>query len=285
MTDESKLMALYGLRYNPFLPAIPSDALWRPPELQEFFFRVETLVLDGGFAMISGDNGTGKSKVLQMLAGHLSQIGDVIVGVMERPQNKLGDWYRELGDLFGVSLSPANRYGGFKALRTRWHNHIRSTLFRPVILIDEAQITPTESLTELRLLASANFDSEALISAVLCGDHSLPDRFRHKDLTPLGSRVRTRLNLGPRSAEDLRLFLDHLLDSAGAPGLMAEDLKVTVITHCAGNMRILVGMCADLLASAAARERRQLDEQLYLETFGRSIPAGHPGNSRSRKQT
>jgi len=217
MIDERKLMALYGLRYNPFLPGIPPEDLWHPPELKDFFFRVETLVLDGGFALISGENGAGKSKVLQLLAGHLSQIGDVVVGVMERPQSKLGDWYRELGGLFGVNLSPANRYGGFKSLRERWHEHLKNTFFHPVLLIDEAQITPTESLTELRLLASANFDSESLISAVLCGDHTLPHRFRHDSLTALGSRVRTRLNLGARSADDLRLFLDHLLDAAGAP--------------------------------------------------------------------
>jgi hypothetical protein len=169
-------------------------------------------------------------------------------------------------------------------LRARWRNHIKSTLFRPVLLIDEAQIAPTESLTELRLLSSAHFDSEALISAVLCGDHNLPDRFRHRDLTALGSRVRTRLNLGPRTADDLRLFLDHLLDAAGAPGLMNEDLKETIIALCAGNLRMLVGMGADLLATAAAQDRRQLDEQLYLETFGRSIPAGTPGAGRGRKR-
>jgi type II secretory pathway predicted ATPase ExeA len=179
MIDERKLLALYGLKYNPFIPGVPVEDLWRSPPMEAFFYRVETLVLDGGFAVITGDNGAGKSKILQMLASHLSKIGDVVVGVMERPQNKLGDWYRELGELFGVRLSPANRYGGFKSLRAQWRTHIKSTLFRPVLLIDEAQVIPNESLTELRLLCSAHFDSEALLSTVLCGDSKLSERFRH----------------------------------------------------------------------------------------------------------
>jgi type II secretory pathway predicted ATPase ExeA len=285
MIEERKLLALYGLKYNPFIGSVPAEDLWRPPELDSFFFRVENLVLDGGFALISGDNGTGKSKALQMLANHLDRIGDVVVGVMERPQSKQGDWYRELGDLFGVDLSPVNRYGGFKALRARWRSHIKSTLFRPILLVDEAQETPTESLTELRLLSSAHFDSEALISAVLCGDSTLPERFRHKSLTALGSRIRTRLSFGPRSTGDLRLFLDHLLDAAGAPGLMTDELKETLIAHCAGNLRMLVGMCAELLDWAAVQERKRLDEQLYFEAYGRSAPSDTPRKSRSAPRT
>lgn len=251
-------------------------------ELSGFCFRVETLVLDGGFAVLTGVNGVGKSKALQLLSGHLDQIGDVVVGVMERPQSKLGDWYRELGDLFGVDLSPANRYGGFKALRARWRAHIKSTLFRPVLLIDEAQMAPTESLNELRLLSSAHFDSEALISAVLCGDDSLADRFREHKLMALGSRVRTRLHLGPRSPEELLGFLDHLLDRAGASGLMTDELKTTMVAHSGGTLRILTSLCAELLVHAASKDRRQLDEQLYFEVFG-SLPKT-PSRSGRRRQ-
>lgn len=281
MIDERRLLALYGLKYNPFLPGIPAEDLWTPPELEGFCFRVENLVLDGGFALLTGVNGVGKSKALQLLSGHLDQIGDVVVGVMERPQSKLGDWYRELGELFGVDLSPANRYGGFKALRARWRAHIKSTLFRPVLLIDEAQVAPTESLTELRLLSSAHFDSEALISAVLCGDDTLADRFRHRQLMALGSRVRTRLHLGPRSTEELLGFLEHLLENAGAPALMSDELKSTVAAHSGGNLRILTSLCAELLVNGASQDRRQLDEQLYFEVFG-SMPKAASRGSRRR---
>lgn len=216
--NDPRLRARYGLKYDPFSPDVPAEDIWAPPGFDLFALRIEHLAREGGFASVDGPNGAGKSKALQLLDARLRRIPDLAVGVMTRPQSATGDFYRELGQIFGVDLSPANRYGGFKSLRERWHEHLKNTFFHPVLLIDEAQITPTESLTELRLLASANFDSESLISAVLCGDHTLPHRFRHDSLTALGSRVRTRLNLGARSADDLRLFLDHLLDAAGAPG-------------------------------------------------------------------
>lgn len=265
MTD--RLLARYGLKYNPFLPAVPVEDLWTPPAAEAFFFRVETLVMDGGFALITAEPGLCKSKILQQLATRLDQVGDVQVGVMSRPQSKLGDLYRELGDLFGVDLSPANRYGGFKALRARFRNYIKSTLFRPVLLVDEAQEVDTVCLNELRLLSSAHFDSECLLTTVLCGDTRLSERFRSRDLLSLGSRIRTRLVLEPYSKDCLREFVDHVLDRAGAPGLMSEPLRDVLVDHAAGNPRVLVNMGAELLAEAAHRELAVIDEHLFVEVF------------------
>ncbi len=264
---NSKLLARYGLKYNPFLPSIPVEDLWSPPGADVFFYRVETLVMDGGFALISAEPGMCKSKVLQQLAGRLDQIGDVVVGVMEHPQSKLGDMYREMGDLFGVDLSPANRYGGFKALRARFRNHIKSTLFRPALLIDEAQSVEAQCLEELRILSSARFDSESLLTVVLCGDGRLATRFRSRNLLPLGSRIRTRLTLEPYSKDALRDFVDHILDRAGAPGLMTESLRDVVVDHAGGNPRILVNMGAELLETAAERDLPVLDDQLFLQVY------------------
>jgi general secretion pathway protein A len=266
---DPHLLARYGLKYNPFLPAIPADALWSPPGLDDFCFRVEGLVMDGGFAMITGDPGLGKSKALHLLAQRLDQVGEVVVGVMERPQSALGDFYRELGELFGVDLSPANRYGGFKALRARWRAHIKSSLFRPVILIDEAQVVASGCLDELRLLGSTHFDSELLLTTVLCGDNRLGKRFRTPELLPLGSRIRTRLVLEPLSKNDLLDFLDHQIAHAGAPHLVTDGLKSVLVDHAAGNPRVLMSMGAELLGAGAARDRKQLDEKLFLEIYAR----------------
>src|SRR5690606_8489760 len=126
----------------------------------------------------SGAVGAGKSKALQALAVRLGRMPDLTVGVMERPQSAVGDLYRELGRLFGVDLSPANRYGGFRALRERWEAHVQQHLLHPVLLVDEAQEMPATCLNELRLLGSVQFDSRCLLTTVLCGDERLPERFR-----------------------------------------------------------------------------------------------------------
>ena len=282
--NNKELLAQHGLKYNPFRPAIPADDLWVPPAFDTFFYRLESQVIDGGFVLISSEPGLGKSKIMQLLAHRLARLDSVIVGVMERPQSNLSDFYRELGAVFGVNLSPSNRYGGFTALRERWQQHIKSTLFRPILLIDECQETPAFCLNELRILMSARFDSEAILTTVLCGDTRLPERFRDRSLLSLGTRIRLRLSLTPYTTAELMHFLEHLLDKAGAPHLMTPLLKDTLVAHAGGNLRLLTTMAAELLEMAALKKCPQLDEQLFLQVYGRLSRANSPKRPAKHQQ-
>ncbi len=266
-----KLLALYSLKYNPFAPELPTEALRMTPRFEDFAWRIEnSLVREGGFALITGDPGTGKSVALRLLAERLSGLRDLTVGALAHPQSNLADFYREMGELFSVALKPHNRWGGFKVLRDRWIAHIESTLTRPILLIDEAQEMSAAVLSELRLLTSSQFDSRLLLSVVLAGDGRLPEALRRDELLPLGSRIRTRLHLDYVQREDLQACLEHLLRSAGNPKLMTPELIDTLCDHAAGNYRVLTTMAAELLAVAVRREATELDEKLYLEVFAPS---------------
>ena len=74
--------------------------------------------------MITGAPGQGKSWALRILDARLSRMRDVVVRSIEHPQSGVSDFYRELGDLFGVALTPRNRWGGFKAIREKWQAHV-----------------------------------------------------------------------------------------------------------------------------------------------------------------
>jgi type II secretory pathway predicted ATPase ExeA len=241
-------------------------------KIETFAWRVEQLVQEGGFALISGESGTGKSVALRIVAQRLAALRDVMVGVVERPQSKSGDFYRELGDIFSVQLRPSNRWGGFRALRERWKAHVAATRIRPVLLVDEAQEMEPGVLSELRILASADFDSASLLTVILCGDGRLLELLRHQDLVPLGTRIRTRLVTEPASRDELLTLLRHALSQAGNASLMTAQLMETLVDHAAGNYRVLMTMGADLLAHGLTREVEQLDEKLYLEVY-------HPNRS------
>jgi len=275
---NKKLLALYGLKWNPFSPELPTEALYITPRVEHFYWRIEQgLIQEGGFALITGDPGTGKSVVLRLLAERLGQLRDIAVGAITHPSSNLADFYREMGDLFGVELKPHNRWGGFKALRERWLAHLEGTLLRPVLLIDEAQEMHPAVLNELRLLSSTQFDSQTLLTVVLAGDARLSAKLRRDELLPLGSRLRTRLAMEYADRKELLACLKHLLVSAGHANLMTPELMQTLCDHAVGNHRVLTSMAAELLASAAQQEITRLDEKLYLEVFG--TPASKPRKS------
>ena len=277
---RSKLLSLYSVKYNPFRPDVPTEALHITPAVDSFLRRVELGITDGGFTMVTGDPGTGKTIVMRLLEERLRAQPNVVVGTIEHPQSRTSDFYRELGDLFGVPLAIHNRWGGFKALRTRWSEHIASTLTRPVLIIDEAQEALTPVLSELRILARKDFDARQLLCVVLAGDARLPERLRSPELLPLGSRLRRRLVLDYASRDELLACLEHLLEAAGNPSLMTNELKATLADHAAGNYRVLMNLADELLTVAADRDLPRLDEKLYLDVFAQTPKPKPQGRKR-----
>jgi type II secretory pathway predicted ATPase ExeA len=281
--NPAALLSLFGLKWNPFLPGAPAEGLYVPAPVEAFCRRCEAYVRDGGFALVTGAPGFGKSVALRLLDDRLSRIRDVLVRPITRPQSGVSDFYRELGDLFGVPLTPRNRWGGFKSIREAWQGHIDATLIRPVVIIDEAQEMVPAVLSDLRLLASRDYDSRTLLFVILAGDARLDEKLRSEELLPLKSRVRTHLHLEPQAPSELAQCLRHSMAAAGNAQLMTAAVVTALCEHGGGNHRTVASMAADLLVTAAERDARQIDEKLFFELFAlpsSSAPSSPKGKRR-----
>lgn len=282
---NKKLLGLFGLKWNPFSPDVPTDALLVAPRIESFCWRIENLAREGGFALVTGVPGIGKSVALRLLVERLGAIRDIKIGVMTKPHASVSDFYRELGDLFVVQLSPHNRWAGAKVLRERWQAHIDAALVRPVLIIDEAQDMSTKVLDEVRHLSSAKLDSHMLLTTILAGDPRLVERFKSDDLAPLSSRMRVRLNLDRATPDELEQCVRHAMAKAGATKLMTSELVTTLCEHAAGNYRALMTMAGDLLAAGAQREVKQLDEKLFFDTYTpQTEPAAKPAAAQGKRR-
>jgi general secretion pathway protein A len=121
--------------------------------------------------------------------------------------------------------------------------------------------------SELRLLSSADLDSRSILTIILAGDQRLASRLEELELLPIASRIRSRLRLEALTPKQLQECLNHLLKAAGSPKLLTASLIATLCEHAAGNLRLLMNMANDLLATASHQEREQIDEKLYFEVF------------------
>ena len=280
-----KLLSLYGLKWNPFSPGLPSEAIIRTQKFDHFCWRVENLALEGGFALITGDSGHGKSISMRALSDHMAKIREITVGEFSRPQSGIADFYRELGALFSVELKVSNRYGGYRLLRDKWKTHIESTLLRPLLLIDEAQECLPQVLSELRLLSSSEFDSKLLLTVVLAGDSRLNAQLKLPELIPLGTRIRTRLMLEAYTKQELLFFLEEGCRRAGNAKLLTDGLQHTLVEHSAGNPRILMTIAGEVLALGMKKEVSVLDEALYLDLYNPQSRSGPSKKTRHEEKT
>lgn len=280
----ANLQSVYGLKFNPFLPDLPLEALYVAAPVEAFIRRCESHVTEGGFAMLTGLPGLGKSTAMRLLEARLSRSRDVFVRSLTYPQCRIGDFYRELGDAFGVSLSWSNRWGAFKMVREKWQAHLETTRTRPVLFIDEAQLMVPAVLHELRLLTSKDFDSRSLLFVVLAGDLRLQENLRSPDLLPLDSRVRTRMRLEPPTVPDLVEYLRHVLDKAGNARLLTDGAINALAEHAAGSCRSMMGLGNDLLHAAVSQDVRQLDEKLFFSVFAMTPPPQPKADATKRRR-
>ena len=159
-------------------------------------------------------------------------------------------------------------------MRERWVAHVESALFRPVLLIDEAQELKSAAVSELRLLMSKDLDSCALLTIVLAGDERLKEKLDEPDMLPIKSRLRVRLSLEESSREELLACLKHSLAAAGNPKLMTDELMSALVDHATGNLRVLMQSADDILQAGLERDGCVLDEKLFFEVF--AVPQQTP---------
>lgn len=265
MILQSHITSFFGIKWNPFAHDTPCDSLLTSVRTDAFCWRIEKLIYEGGFALLTGDPGTGKSVTLRLIKTKLDKIPDVSVAALTRPQSSIGDFYREIGNLFQIETRANNRWQSYKALRDRWLAHCVATRQRPVLIIDEAQELPITVANELRLLTSHEFDSRAILTVIIAGDSRLIEKLRSPELLPLDSRIRTRLKLEAMPKEELESLLRHSLDEVGQPKLMTDDLIHTVVDHAQGNPRALMILANEILIAGLKKQVAKLDTDLFFD--------------------
>jgi len=85
----------YRLKWNPFPANLPVVAFFITPPVEHLCWRVEqTLLGEGGFALISGGSGTGKSVTLRVSSDRLSRLRDINVATITHLSSSIADFYR-----------------------------------------------------------------------------------------------------------------------------------------------------------------------------------------------
>lgn len=207
----------FGLNEAPFSIAVNPRYLYMSPRHRDALAHLLYGVgIGGGFALLTGEVGTGKTTINRCLLEQLPEATDL--AVVLNPALSAVELLATVCDEFEV-VYPAGT-DSLKTLTDALHqfllaNHQRQR--RSVLLIDEAQHLEFAVLEQIRLLTNLETDAQKLLQIVLIGQPELGEKLARPELRQLNQRITARYNLQALSAAETQAYIRHRLGVAGLP--------------------------------------------------------------------
>ncbi|QIB66737.1 ExeA family protein [Kineobactrum salinum] len=275
----------FGLNEAPFSIAVNPRYLFMSPRhrdaLAHLLYGVGS---GGGFILLTGEVGTGKTTINRCLLEQLPDATDV--AIILNPALDALELLATVCDELGIDYQRDRPT--LKTLTDSLHgfllqNHAAGR--RTVLMIDEAQHLDYRVLEQIRLLTNLETNSEKLLQIILIGQPELAQLLQQPELRQLNQRITARYDLAPLSLEETSAYIRHRLQVAGlAPGreLFPPDVVRGVHRVTRGIPRLINVLCDRILLGCYGRNRQRAD-QTMLKLAAREVMGEElAGRSHSR---
>ena len=271
----------FGLKELPFSLTPDTSYFYRYPDHQEALnVLLVALEMNEGFIKVTGEVGTGKTMICRKLLNLLSD-RDVVTAYIPNPILAPGELRHTLADELGITRDPATPEHQMLQLINEELIRLRYESKQVVLLIDEAQALPDESLEAIRLLTNLETEKTKLLQVVLFGQPELDVRLDHPSARQLRQRITFSHKLKPMSRAGACGYVNHRLHVAGYQGPGVFDARAVAALHRgSGGVPRLMNIIAHkaLLAAygeGSQRVRRRLVLRAIRDTEG-ATASMHP---------
>lgn len=268
----------FGLKDAPFSIAPNPRFLYMSPKHREALGHLLYGVgINGGFVLLTGEVGTGKTTICRCLLEQLPDNTDI--AFVLNPLQEAREMLENVCDELGVALraDEKNLRGLSKALyKFLLTNHAKGR--NTVLLIDEAQNLDVKVLELIRLLTNLETNTKKLLQIIFIGQPELNELLAKPELRQLAQRITARFHIDPLSLEETGAYISHRLQVAGLPAnqqLFSPALIKSIHQKAGGIPRLINVLCDRMLLGAYTENKTQVDANT-LSRASREIMGATP---------
>ncbi|KFZ36012.1 ATPase AAA [Shewanella mangrovi] len=254
--------AFFGLTDNPFsIAPNPSYLFLSDRHREALAHLMYGLGETGGFVLLTGEVGTGKTTVSRCLLRQLPENTDTafILNPSLTESELLATLCDELGISYGENPTLKQLTDLISQFLLRNHKAGRNT----VMIIDEAQHLRAEVLEQLRLLTNLETDTKKLLQVILIGQPELQHLLKRQELRQLAQRITARYHLLPLTEQEVELYVQHRLRVAGRNEPLFNRGAIKALHRYSGGIpRVINLLCERALMAAYGQNRTPINKQM-----------------------
>ena len=255
----------FGLTEPAFSIAVNPRYLYMSQQHKEALAHLLYGVTGGGFVMLTGEVGTGKTTIIRCLLEQMPSNTDI--AIVMNPMSNVPELLKSICDELGISLlqeepTVKDLTDALHRFLLKNHTHGRNT----VLLIDEAQLLSAQALEQVRLLTNLETITQKLLHIILVGQPELKALLAKPELRQLAQRITARFHLVPLTLAETQAYIRHRLKVAGLPegrSPFSYALVKRIHAFTGGIPRLINVICERCLIGAYASNKIRVDNAIF----------------------
>ncbi|MCP4716045.1 MAG: AAA family ATPase [Deltaproteobacteria bacterium] len=255
--------SFYGLNEKPFSTLPDPEFLFMSKKHEMALTYLEYgLSSQAGFMVLTGEVGSGKTTLINHLTNQADEKKTrlaLIYNTNIKPNDFIDAILKEWG-LNAKSRRKAEQYELLNSFLIDAYSHKTSV----ILIVDEAQNLPFETLEEIRMISNLNDEKVPLLHIILSGQPNLITRLNDPKLEQLLQRVSVHYHLESLSGEETHAYIQHRLNQANSrqPDLFSPEALQAVVQHSGGIPRVINLICDMALVYGFAERLSTLDRTI-----------------------
>ena len=237
----NNFVKFFGFKEDPFKITPDIEYYFMSPFHQEALMSMNYLLESGeGFAVIVGEPGTGKTITVRKFINDLPD--NVEYAYIMFPNLSPEEMFKAILEDFGIENSRDE-----ESSKNRLFSKLKDFLIKKreegkkvLIIVDEAQNLPIETLEELRILSNLETDKDKLLQIILLGQPELEHKLNSPQLRQLKQRITLFVKFRNLTEDEVRNYVEYRLSKAGNTLLRVEDKAYKELyKRSQGNLRMI----------------------------------------------